>query len=71
MSRIEEGTTTRRGKKVGYYQAVGLPTEMKRGNRYTYEIGNVPQERMAFQKAMAEMKMESMLGGEKPPGTLL
>jgi len=71
MSRIKEGTTTRRGKEVGFYQAVDLPTKMKRGNMYTYEIGNIPEERMAFQKAEAERRMESILGGESKTGTLL
>lgn len=64
MARVKEGRVKRRGKTVGFFQAVDLPTRMKKGNKYTFEIGDPFESDMAFQKAYREMEMEAFLGDD-------
>jgi len=44
---------------------------MKKGNKYTYELGDKAAENLAFQKAYREMEMEAFLGNDPMyrPGT--
>ena len=43
-SNIEQGTTTRNGERVGYYQ-------WEHGKKYTYELGNASARRAAKHRA--------------------